>query len=118
MDKKLQAAKERGAKTTVVPKQVQINGLNSLVDQLKSIIEGQQKTQLMVAESLNNIAQVIADKQISNEMDLSELVEAVSSLKQDLQQPEHVPWTIDFDRDQRGLFKSGIRLIPDKPTLN
>jgi hypothetical protein len=100
---KVELAKLRGATTTVVPRQVEMAGL---IDQLRAMSEAHTRSQALLTETLNQMIRTIESKDLPA-TDVSMLTEAVLLLRPD---PIPLDWTVDFERDQRSLMKTGIKL--------
>ena len=117
------AAKARGAAETPIAKNVKVtqpielNGLGGLVEQLRMMAEGQQRSQQILIEAVMSITNAIETKDLKT-TDVSELTKAVKSLKQEVVTESNTEWTFDItERDQRGYFKSG-RFTPGNKVLN
>jgi hypothetical protein len=111
------AARKRGAEAQIVAKKVEVVGLDGLVLAMKSIIESNHA----IVKTLDMIVQAIGEKELKG-TDVSELVKAVSSLKQDVETAPEIPleWEVNFERDGRHHIKPGLRIsaINTKPRLN
>jgi len=124
MSEKLKQAKARGAEIEVLAKKVDVTGLSALADQLQSLIREQQIYQAaqtkMMTDAIDRMVDAINEKEVRSETDLSGLVKAVMSLKPEPLAPS-IPfdYSLDFERDQRGLMKPGsVKLIAIPKVLN
>ena len=118
-------AKARGAKTEVVPKHVKVSeplelsGIGELVDTLQRMAEGQQRAQMLIIESINNLVAATMEKGVESR-DIEKLTRAVMALKQETVTESNTPldYRVEFERDQRGLLKSGIMFTAVPKVLN
>lgn len=102
------AAKKRGAESSVLPKQVHVDGLPALVDQLQNMIAANKKSQMVLLAAIQQLTETIREKEVSTGTDLSGLIKAVEGLKGDVQRrPDE--WELTFERDNRYMIKSGLR---------
>ena len=102
----IKAAKARGAATVIIPKVIEVPGLQSLVDQLSSMIVANQRAQVVVLAALNELTDVIKNKELKG-TDVTKLTAAVSQLKTEHCEP--CDYQIDFERDNKGSMKTGVR---------
>ncbi len=122
LDEKLKEALNRGADISRIAKLVEVSGLSDLVAQLAKITAAQQEAHTNQTEQLIKAIDRLVDT--VSKMDVSvenhiDITEAVESLRQDaVVFPDPVEWEILFERDQRNLMKSGIRLKPVPRMLN
>jgi hypothetical protein len=113
---KLVHAITAGAIIKAIPKLVEVSGLAECVAELKALAADQQTAYVRQNEiligAINRLVDAIKEKEMTNEgTDLSELIAAVTAMKQEvIVQPTPSDWQVDFERDQRGLMKSGITL--------
>ena len=115
------AAKQRGAESTIIPKEVKVEGLPELVAELKSMVESNKKSQVVMLSAIRQLTETIRVKEVESGADLQPLIDAVKALHtetEDYYMP--MEWELTFDRDQRSLMKSGIRFkaVPPTRTLN
>jgi len=124
MPDSLDKARQRGAEIQIIPKLVDVKGLSDVAKQLNSLIEQIVESHLKQNEALvatvQTLITTIEEKELSSEgFDMTELVDAVRSLKKEV---THTPipseWVIDFDRDQRGLMKTGVTIKAMPRVLN
>ena len=123
MSNELKNAKERGADIKQIAKLVEVSGLSEVVAQLLKISEQNKIAQTentdRLVKAIDSLIEVVAEKEIKG-ADLSGLIEAVKSLKQEatVTHPQPHEWEIGFERDQRGFMKSGVKLIPVPRVIN
>lgn len=115
----IEQAKKDGAEVKVLPKEVTVNGLPDLVQQLDKMLETNRKGQAVMLAAIQQLTQVIQNKQMTSDTDLSELVEAVKGLQHKTESSyAPVEWELIFERDNRNMLKSGMRFRPVTVTLN
>lgn len=112
------AAQGRGADSRVIPKEVKVEGLPELVAELKSMVESNRKSQVVMLAAIQQLTETIRDKQVKSGTDLAPLIKAVQALKTETEL-QYIPieWELTFERDHRNLFKSGMRFTPIMPTM-
>lgn len=105
---KLSQYKEVGAKITPIPKLVNVPGLVEMVDQLSKVVAMQQQLTSQIIDTM-------AFQGVQS-TDIAALTKAIQAIKPSVNvaTPEREPeepydWEVSFDRDQRGLMKSGIK---------
>jgi len=113
MSDELKRAMMLGAEHERLPKLIEVSGLREMVDEMRATMAAQAAAQIALTEAVTKVVAAIDQKELKS-TDVSELTKAVLMLQQKTPEPvqEHVPWTVDFDRDSRGDIKSGIRLTP------
>ena len=107
--KQIEQAKARGAEITVIPKIIEVPGLESLVDQLRDMIASNSRSYAVVLAALSELTDTIKGKKLQG-TDVSKIVVAIEDLKSCYEAPCFPDYIIDFERDQRSLMKTGIRL--------
>jgi len=113
---KLEHAIKSGADIKALPKLVEVNGLADIVAKLETIATMQREALTdqykLLISAIDRLVEIITEKEIINEgTDLTELIATISALKQEvIIQPEPYDWDITFERDNRSLMKSGIKL--------
>lgn len=112
------AARRRGADTDIVKKEVTVEGLHELVDQLKAMIDSQKKSSAVVLTAIQQLVVVIGNKEFKG-TNVTELVSAVKSLKSDYDHPQVMyDWDLEIERDsQRHLMKK-VRFVAVPRVLN
>lgn len=106
------------AKTTGSPKKPVSMDFAQVVAELKAISTAQETSQKAITKSIQELSKVIL---IASEegVNVESIVEAISSLQDNMAMTSNpVAYQVDFERDTRGLMKSGIRLVPAKHKLN
>ncbi len=102
----IEQARARGADVQVIPKLIDVQGL---IDQFKQMIAASTKGQVVVLSALRELNDTIRSKKIQG-TDVTEIVKALQNLESCYEPMKQCDYIIDFERDQRGLFKTGIRL--------
>ena len=106
----VKAAQARGAGTVIIPKVIEVPGLQSLVDQLQAATTANTRSQTVILAALNELTDTIKNKELKG-TDMTELVKAVTNLKHEYEQPECAvdDWELTVVRDQRGMLATGTR---------
>ena len=101
----IKAAKARGAKADIIPKHVQVSGLEALAAQLVAVCESNNQSNSRVLAAIESLTCVIANKE-SKDLNTSGIIEALSSLKRDR---EPLDIVMNFERNDRREIESGVR---------
>jgi len=109
--KDISVLRGKGVSLTPEVREVQVGGLEALVEQMRRVAEANEvisrKRNDDLLAAVTRLTEVIQAKE-SKDVDLKPLVEAVSGLKQTVEVQPHAPvaYRLDVERDQRQLLTS------------
>lgn len=97
-----------GAETQVESRNVKIDGLGALVAELREMAAAARASKQEMTSALQELKAAIAKEPAR--ADNTELVEAIRSIELKVTEAEKQPpsYRIEFERDERGLMKSGV----------
>lgn len=96
-----------GATVTPIPKHMVVDGLVEMVEQLRQTVQLQQQLTERIVDTMASTG--------VQSSDMAALTQAIRSIKPEIivpeqqQQQQQTDWDVSFERDQRGLMKSGVR---------
>jgi len=82
-----------------------VDGLVEMVEQLRQTVQLQQQLTERIVDTMASTG--------VQSSDMAALTQAIRSIKPEIivpeQQQQQTDWDVSFERDQRGLMKSGVR---------